>query len=242
MAGEKDNISNTGENEEGKDGAGQTGNTTPTPNPNPAANTSSGATPNPSQLRVDIDIKAKPTDEKRTINLLNDDELAKKVTTKTEGDVKNTGIPSPTASSSKKEMSTAELRTQLIEDSKKTANFTVEQFKQQADSMVNILDIIIVSILRAMAHDAKDSAYIIRDDKKEILKEQLKNVLIFYNAAFPIIGLFIFTLLSVYATPALNAWDNRKLWLKEKEKQKKEKADSAKTNPLKRPRGAQPKN
>lgn len=168
-----------------------------------------------SSLKVDVDISAKPIEEKRTINLLDDEQLGKKASEKTEQEIKNP----PTAN----KMTAEEYKQKLIDQEKSgTSTATLEQFEEQAESIINIMDLVLISIFRLIAKDSKDAAYVISDPKKIVLRKQLKNVLIRYNAMFPIVGLFIITLVSCYATPALNAWSNRKLYNQEKERKKTE--------------------
>lgn len=189
---------------------------------------------------AEVDITKKPTEEKRTINLLNDDELGKKASAKTEQDIKNPEAKTPP-------VNVDEYKRKLEEDGKKSAsNITMAQYEQQASGLIAVIDFILVAIFRAFAHDAKDTAYIIRDDKKEVLKEQLKNVLILYSAAFPLVAIFLITIFACYMTPAKLAWDNRQLYLQEKEKNKKKKSEKESDNdetaaPRKRRPGGQPK-
>lgn len=192
-------------------------------------------------VKAVIDSKEKPKEEETPINFLGNNYIEEKVEAPTKKDAENKEKSSSTSGSAPEAENIKQFREKLIKDEKESAEqFTMADFQENSDMIVDFICFLLSALFRWWSLDTTDTPYEFPKHKIDSLKNQLTKVLIRYNKAFPIIGLFIGTLLVMCITPARKAYDHRKLVKQERAKKKKEENpndNGNSKNPLKRGKG-----
>ncbi len=110
--------------------------------------------------------------------------------------------------------SISELRSGYIQEENDTVEqFDLEDFEMASDFTVEALEVGTSSIFRWYAMDTSDANYEMTEKKKKKLKKLLTKILIRYSIKFPLMWLFIITLVLTHAQPFMNAKENRKKML-----------------------------
>ena len=196
-------------------------------------------------VKAIIDSKEKPKEEETPINFLDNNYIEQKVEAPTKKDSENKEKSSSSGSTTggaPEAQNIREFREKLIQDEKESASeFTMADFQENSDMIIDFICFLLSALFRWWSLDTTDTPYEFPKHKIDSLKTQLTKVPVRYNKAFPIIGLFIGTLLVMCITPARKAYDHRKLVKQERAKKKKEEAGNDNTgnskNPLKRGKG-----
>lgn len=195
-------------------------------------------------VKAIIDSKEKPKEEETPINFLDNKYIEEKVEAPTKKDAENktNNTTNPNSSSSPEAQNIKEFREKLIKDEKESASeFTIADFQENSDMIIDFICFLLSALFRWWSLDTTDTPYEFPKHKIDSLKTQLTKVLVRYNKAFPIVGLFIGTLLVMCITPARKAYEHRKLVKVERAKKKKEENGNDSTgnskNPLKRGKG-----
>lgn len=163
---------------------------------------------------VDIDVNAKVDQEKTIVDFKSESVLDDFIKQPTEQsnftkETLNMDTPQPNATSEPKTV--GEIRQGLINEEKDMANsMTEEDFRDTADMIVDLVNLVMVFILRLFAKDNTDAPYEPPIAKLNALKKGLTKVLIRYNKSFPLGTLFLLAVLAAYATPAKKAWEHKK--------------------------------
>lgn len=88
--------------------------------------------------------------------------------------------------------------------------YTTEDFKDIAETLIDLIDGFASSGLRLYATDTTDVPYLMSDTKKKRLVKQLTRILIKYNKKFNLLMLFLITVIVTYLVPYKKARDMRK--------------------------------
>jgi len=177
-------------------------------------------------IEVVIDPKEKPKEEPIKINFLDNKHIEDKVSEPTKKDAENktnsTSSSSSSSSTTPPPKNINEFREQLIAEEKESEQeLKLEDFQENSDFIMDLISMGLTALFRWYSMDTTDTPYEFPKPKVEKLKNQLTKILVRYNKAFPIVGVFIGTLLASCATPAIKAHEHRKLVKEEKAKQKK---------------------
>ena len=176
----------------------------------------------PNVLVAVVDINEKPKEQPTKFNFIKPNVIPEEVS-------------KPTTSDPKPDFK--ELQKKLIEDEGKSASqLTLADFEENADFAIDFVDFLTTALFRWISLDNTDTPYEMPKPKIEKLKRQFTRVLIRYNKAMPIIGLFLGTLGAACITPARKAIEHNKLVREERAKRKTDEK-TPEVNPLKRGRG-----
>lgn len=144
-------------------------------------------------------------DEKKTIDMMDDDYVDEFIQTETE-EADDVDPENPLSGKS-----ADDIRKKIKEEEKTQAeSLTYKDFEMVADFLITAIDTGISTGLRIWAGDNTDAPYGIKEDKKKVLKGQLTLILIKYKQRFAIEFMFLFLLCTMYVTPFLNAKKFRK--------------------------------
>ncbi len=167
---------------------------------------------------IEINVKEKDISdtEKKTVNIKDKDFLKgfinqqpKKAPTKTKEPFKSDD-PKPTIE---------DLRKKLTTDDKNLGDsLDIEDFEMFADFTIEALELGTITLFRWWAIDDSDKPYEMTTKKKDKLKRLLTKILIRYAIKFPLVWLFLITLVIAHITPFRKAKLNRKDVLKQRAK------------------------
>lgn len=111
------------------------------------------------------------------------------------------------------------------EEKMMSEQFGIEDFEDLADMCIEVLDFIMLFVLRIFSLDNTDVPYKVPVEKLGRMKRILTKILMKMQMKFPLGFLFFVACVVVYGTPARKAWLNRKE-IKAKEKALKEKLEA----------------
>lgn len=193
--------------------------------------TTSSSTDAPvSEITAKVDLNRKPESARETINLLDDAELDRDVTGKTEGDIKKE------QEGEKKKPNLNAFRDQTGNiPSQPSANgevFNPTLAQQQSEAWVKIIDMVARFALKAWSGQADNVGLEVSEKDKETLAQQIAIALSEYKVVVPILLTIATTVGAMYATPILNARESKK---KIDEFRAQQKAEEAKRNPKVKP-------
>lgn len=106
-----------------------------------------------------------------------------------------------------------------------TAQFTVKDFEEIAEFIIELIDTGVSTACKFIAKDTSDTAYMLANAKKKVLIKQLTMILVKHQMKFSITWLFVITAIIMFASPVKKAFDNRKLNVKPKSPFKEIKGD-----------------
>ncbi len=168
----------------------------------------------PEEIKVDLEDLKEPEPEKATVNIMDESFLDEHLEKKPIEDNKGT---SSEKKSIKETRSVSELKDVYKKEEEESIDqLDYEDFAMIADFCIEGLEVGTVTIFRWWAMDKSDTNYEMTESKKKKLKELLTKIFIRYAVKFPLIWLFIFTLLLAHITPFLNAKENRKKMMAER--------------------------
>jgi hypothetical protein len=107
-----------------------------------------------------------------------------------------------------------DVKKEIEEYENKKDNFTYDDFYLLAEVIVDIIEIIIVSLLRWYAKDNSDAPYLLTQTKKDRIVKLLCKVLIKYQQKFSIEFLLFLTVVTAFMTSARKAHKHRQEVLK----------------------------
>lgn len=102
--------------------------------------------------------------------------------------------------------------------------FSVEDFEELAEVIIEVMDFFALFLLRAFSLDTKDEPYTVPVDRLKRMKKILTKILMKAQKKFPLGFLFFIAAVAVYGTPTRKAWQNRSAVLKKREEEEKVKA------------------
>ncbi len=118
--------------------------------------------------------------------------------------------------------SVAELREEYIkEEEQQGEKLDVEDFEMIADFLIEAMEVATSTGFRWWALDSSDAPYEMTVSKKNKLKKLLAKILIRYAVKFPLIWVFVFTMVLAHITPFMKAKEHRKKVLQAKKNKKK---------------------
>lgn len=136
-------------------------------------------------------------------------------TTTTTSDIPNPGTTRSVAE---------ELDKMKKEEALMAEQFSVQDFEELAEVIVEVMDFFALFLLRAFSLDTKDEPYTVPVDRLKRMKKILTKILMKAQQKFPLGFLFFIAAVAVYGTPTRKAWQNRSKVLAEREEAEKIKA------------------
>lgn len=210
-------------------------------------NTNSGSTMNPEtksdskEVALDVNLNEKPKNEPLVIDFKRGLDIGKMLQEKTDSEKVNNNsqgignggpnsgnhISTPGVSNTNPETTrtvASELDKMKREESLMAEQFSVEDFEELAEVIIEVLDFFALFLLRAFSLDTKDEPYTVPVDRLKRMKKILTKILMKAQKKFPLGFLFFIAAIAVYGTPTRKAWQNRSAVLKKREEEEKAKA------------------
>lgn len=195
------------------------------------------ASPSEKEVSVDVDLKKKIKDEPLIIRFGDSDSVDKMLKEKTDSENINqqtqgvgNNLTSSTANPNPAGIKTvaSELEKMRLEEANMSEQFTIEDFSDLADLIIEVLDFFSIFLLRAFSLDTKDEPYVVPKERLTRLKRILTKILMKAQKKFPLGFLFFVGIVAVYGTPTRKAWMNRQEVLKKRAEAEKLKKDQLK--------------
>lgn len=195
------------------------------------------------EVAVEVNLNEKPKNEPLMIDFKKSIDIGKMMKEKTDSSIVNnnsqgggnggdggmnggTNNPNPSTSSNPTTTRTVaeELDKMKKEEALMAEQFSVEDFEELAEVIVEVMDFFALFLLRAFSLDTKDEPYTVPVDRLKRMKKILTKILMKAQRKFPLGFLFFVAAIAVYGTPTRKAWQNRSKVLAEREEVEKAKA------------------
>lgn len=179
--------------------------------------------------KVEVNIKEKPKDVAPLLDFSNPEDLEKMIAPPTEasqlndknlngGTNDNNKTTNPFADTTKQTIVT-ELGGNGPNDNQYTEKIDQSEYELYATIIVDVIDRILVAVLRWIAKDTSDANYVPSTRNINMIKKHLTTLLARSQKKYPLETLLILAIIGAYFTPAWKAWEHRQAVLKlEKEK------------------------
>lgn len=172
----------------------------------------------PSGQTIEINVKEKDVSdtEKKTVNIKDSNVLKDFINQQPK---KAPPKPKEEIKADKPKQNVEEVRKQIILDDKKAGEaFDIEDFELFSEFTIEALEMGTSTLFRWWALDTTDAPYEMTVKKKDKLKRLLTKILIRYSIKFPLVWLFLVTLIITHVTPFKKAKLHRKEVLKQRVK------------------------
>lgn len=164
------------------------------------------------EIKLDINPKEKEVNNETVVNFKTQSFLKDYVQTETIGQKQQQADPTGQTKFGFPQGETVEqIRARMAkEEEDESKKYTVEDFEEIADFLMDLFDMGAVFFIRWYSKDNTDAPYNIPTDKMKRLKMRLAKLLMRMQAKFPLGLLFALSLIMAYATPMRKAHEHRK--------------------------------